>query len=95
MKETNKITYDFGKLKRFLTVVRLQMQDTILTLVKRCYVGLSEYLLAFVPTSVKITNPNNVENTYRETPVLQESRKLRGEQDDALIGLFLIDLVKT
>lgn len=23
MKETNKITYDFGKLKRFLTVVRL------------------------------------------------------------------------
>ena len=25
MKETNKITYDFGKLKRFLTVVRLVM----------------------------------------------------------------------
>jgi dynein heavy chain len=25
MKETSKITYDFGKLKRFLTVVRLMM----------------------------------------------------------------------
>ena len=25
MKETSKITYDFGKLKRFLTVVRLKM----------------------------------------------------------------------
>jgi dynein heavy chain len=37
MKETSKITYDFGKLKRFLTVVRLMMQDTVLTLVQRCY----------------------------------------------------------
>jgi len=25
MRETSKITYDFGKLKRFLTVVRLMM----------------------------------------------------------------------
>ena len=29
MKETSKITYDFGKLKRFLTLVRLMMQDTL------------------------------------------------------------------
>ncbi len=29
MKETSKITYDFGKLKRFLTVIRLMMQDTV------------------------------------------------------------------
>lgn len=33
MKETSKITYDFGKLKKFLTLVRLMMQDTILSLV--------------------------------------------------------------
>jgi dynein heavy chain len=32
MKETSKVTYDFGKLKRFLTVVRLVMQDTLLSL---------------------------------------------------------------
>jgi dynein heavy chain len=37
MKETSKITYDFGKLKRFLTVVRLMMQDTVLSVVKRNY----------------------------------------------------------
>jgi dynein heavy chain len=30
MQETSKITYDFGKLKRFLTLVRLMMQDTVL-----------------------------------------------------------------
>ena len=33
IKETSKITYDFGKLKRFLTVVRLMMQDTIQSIV--------------------------------------------------------------
>ena len=32
MKETSKVTYDFGKLKRFLTVVRLVIQDTLLSL---------------------------------------------------------------
>ncbi len=30
MQQTSKITYDFGKLKRFLTLVRLMMQDTVL-----------------------------------------------------------------
>lgn len=84
MKETNKITYDFGKLKRFLTVVRLQMQDTILTLVRRCYTGLSEYLLSFVPTEVKISNPNDVTNVYAGKKAEKE-----------IIGLFVIDLVKT
>lgn len=29
MKETNKLTYDFGKLKRFLTFVRLMMQNSL------------------------------------------------------------------
>jgi len=49
MKETSKITYDFGKLKRFLTVVRLMMQDTVLSLVRRCYVNLQKYILGFIP----------------------------------------------
>jgi len=35
MKETNRLTYEFGKLKRFLTVIRLSMQDTLYTLIHR------------------------------------------------------------
>ena len=34
MKETSKITYDFGKLKRFLTVVRLMMQVLYFIIIK-------------------------------------------------------------
>lgn len=34
MKESSKITYDFGKLKRLLTVIRLMMQDTVASLIR-------------------------------------------------------------
>jgi dynein heavy chain, axonemal len=37
MRETSKTTYDFGKLKRFLTVIRLMMQDTIATVIQKSY----------------------------------------------------------
>jgi len=60
MKETSKITYDFGKLKRFLTVVRLMMQDTLLSLVKRCYNGYYDFIRSFIPKEVLITSSSDV-----------------------------------
>ena len=87
MKETSKITYDFGKLKRFLTVVRLMMQDTVLTLVKRCYYKLYNYLLCFIPSNVVIKNPSSIENFYNEDS--KSAKKLEHRP------LFIIDLIKT
>lgn len=52
MQETSKITYDFGKLKRFLTVVRLMMQDSILALIKRNYQDLRAFILDFLPKKI-------------------------------------------
>ena len=52
MQETSKITYDFGKLKRFLTLVRLMMQDTVLTVTKRCFYEFRDNLLANIPKKV-------------------------------------------
>lgn len=52
MKETSKITYDFGKLKRFLTVVRLMMQDTLLTLVKGSFNNYTRAIRCFIPNKV-------------------------------------------
>jgi dynein heavy chain len=49
MKETSKVTYDFGKLKRFLTVVRLVMQDTLLSLVQKSYFSFYEFITSFIP----------------------------------------------
>lgn len=56
MQETSKITYDFGKLKRFLTVVRLMMQDTVLSVVKRCFLEFKDYLFFNVPKKVNVLN---------------------------------------
>jgi dynein heavy chain, axonemal len=64
MQETSKITYDFGKLKRFLTVVRLMMQDTVLSVVRRCFYEFKDYIEESLPKSVIVKNACEVENYY-------------------------------
>lgn len=86
MKETSKITYDFGKLKRFLTVVRLMMQDTVLTLVQRCYKKLEYVIISYIPKTVNITSPSNSENIYEDWQMRD------GMQPPPL---FAIELLKT
>lgn len=49
MKETSTITYNFGKLKRFLTVIRLMMQDTLTTLVNKSYREYYNLIHSFIP----------------------------------------------
>jgi dynein heavy chain, axonemal len=64
MQETSKITYDFGKLKRFLTVVRLMMQDTVLSVVKRCFYEFKDYIFENIPKNVNVKNACEVVNDY-------------------------------
>ena len=56
MQETSKITYDFGKLKRFLTVVRLMMQDTVLSVVRRCFYEFKDFITTSIPKRVVVRN---------------------------------------
>lgn len=78
MQETSKITYDFGKLKRFLTVVRLMMQDTVLSVVKRCFLQFRDYLAESIPKRVNVLNACEVTNHYlteEEERTLNEDHK--------------------
>ena len=63
--EPNKTTYDFGKLKKFLIMVRQMMQDVLYDMVKRNYYAFYDFLVASIPTSVEVKSPQQVENTYR------------------------------
>lgn len=81
MKETSKITYDFGKLKRFLTVVRLMMQDTVLTLVQQKYREFYNFIVSYIPTEVIINSAADIQNKYDRSQPQQP--------------LFIIDLLKT
>ena len=86
MKETNRLTYEFGKLKRFLTVVRLNMQDSLYSLVHSGLNNFKEYLLSFIPESVEIVNETKVINHYG--PVNPRFAKNLGKP------LMKIDMVK-
>ena len=71
------------------------MQDTVLSLVKRTFTTMVKYLLSFKPSKVVIENPNKVKNIYEESEFLSKHRKNKVDGEDPVIGLFLIDLVKT
>ena len=47
--ETSKETYEFGKLKKFLTLVNFMMQDTVLTLCKKSVQEFVSFMTAFCP----------------------------------------------
>ena len=64
MKETNRLTYEFGKLKRFLTVVRLIMQDTLRELLKRSLEEFVNYFRENIPQKVIIENDYKVINRF-------------------------------
>lgn len=97
MQETSKITYDFGKLKRFLTVVRLIMQDSLLFVVKKSYFNLRDYIFSFIPLEVKIENACDVTNSFvteEELKKLSPAEAERLKKKRYVEPLFLLDLVK-
>lgn len=75
MNETNKLTYEFGKLKRFLTVVRLMMQDSLKELLQTSLREFFEFFKTSLPNRVEIMSDFQVENYYEENqnklPLLQ------------------------
>ena len=62
------------------------MQDTILSLVKRCFYSFKDYILQFIPDEVRIKNPSDVVNVFHNlSDVLVKKKK----------PLFVIELNKT
>ena len=82
MQETSKITYDFGKLKRFLTVVRLMMQDTVLSVVRRCFYEFKAFIEESIPKRVVVRNACEAENYYLTE---DEEKQLNEEEKEKLI----------
>ena len=92
MKETSKITYDFGKLKRFLTVVRLMMQDTLLSLVRNNFDKYATLIRSFIPQKVEIFGTDSVRNFYSDGSVSDSLQILFSKNKKT--PLFQIDLMK-
>ena len=85
--DTSQTTYDFGKLKRFLTLMRLEMQDVLLTVAKREFYAFYNLIEYYVPESVQVVKAATVHNTFKPDPKLPPEKDKRG-------ALFQIDLIK-
>jgi len=93
MHETAKETYEFGKLKKFLTMVKLMMQDALFNLTFTSCYKFIDTLTSYVPASTVIESPSKVSNTFELT-----AEQLEIDPDYAKrnppIPLFAIDILK-
>ena len=87
LNETNKEAYEAGKLKKFLTQVKMMMQDTLLAITKRSVNQFVEEILKFLPKSVKIIDSNNVDNEF-----FTKEEKEANDQLKIPFPLFQIEL---
>ena len=70
--ETSKETYEFGKLKKFLTTVNFMMQDTILTLCKDSVKEFVEFMIKFIPIETDIISTSKVNNRFAKKAIISE-----------------------
>ena len=82
-----KDTYEHGKLKRFLTTVRIEMQDVLRILIRRSYESYCQTITHYIPGSVEIKSTNEVLNNFPGNDQDSENKKTP-------TALFLIDLIK-
>lgn len=67
--ESSKETYEFGKLKKFLTLVNFMMQDTVLNLSKKSVDEFVTFIMSYIPDETFITNTAKVENKFHDRKV--------------------------
>ncbi|OMJ85153.1 hypothetical protein SteCoe_13621 [Stentor coeruleus] len=91
--ETAKETYEFGKLKKYLTMVKIMMQDTLFTMTHRSLHKFVEMIGRYIPSIVKISTPKEVSNEFELT-----SEQLLIDPEHAKnnppIPLIAIDILK-
>ena len=88
--ETSKETYEFGKLKKFLTLVNFMMQDTVLNMCKNSVHEFVEFMLHFIPDETFISSAAVVTNKFKRF----EGMEIDEEDDNIPIGDDDLDGVK-
>ena len=74
--EDEKESYEFGKLKKFLSLVNFMMQDTVLNLCKASVYEFVDYMKDFIPDETLITSASVVQNNF------PKKVKAEGEDED-------------
>ena len=70
--EKSKATYEFGKLKKFLTLVNFMMQDTVLNICKDSVKSFVSFVLDLCPVSTEIVDTHDVRNSFNKKKLTPE-----------------------
>lgn len=91
--ETAKETYEFGKLKKYLTMVKIMMQDSLFTLTHKSLHKFVDTLEKFIPNDVTVYSPKEVRNLFDLT---EEQLSIDPEyaRNNPPIPLIAIDILK-
>ena len=91
--ETAKETYEFGKLKKYLTMVKIMMQDSLFTLTHKSLYKFVDALQMYIPEKVTIVSPTEIQNVFSLT---QEQLEIDPEyaKNNPPIPLIAIDILK-
>jgi dynein heavy chain len=66
LNETSKEIYEMGKLKKFLTLVKFMMENTLLYMTQDSVENFVKIILEFVPESVDVKDSYTVENKFNK-----------------------------
>lgn len=61
--------YQMGKLKKFLKLINLKMQDTLNFMILKNYKELLEFVLKYVPTRIEVNGEDDVQTYYGDYKV--------------------------
>jgi dynein heavy chain len=64
LKNANPMNYSVGKLKSFMNLVKLEMQDSLKYLIVENFNNYVAFIQSFIPKEVKITDENDVVNIF-------------------------------
>jgi dynein heavy chain len=64
LKNANPMNYSVGKLKSFMNLVKLEMQDSLKYLIVENFNNYVTFIQSFIPKEVKITDENDVVNIF-------------------------------
>ena len=91
--ETAKETYEFGKLKKYLTMVKIMMQDTLFTTTHRSLHKFVEVISRYIPVRVNISSPKEVTNEFELTAqqLLTDPEHARNNPPIPLIAIDILN----
>ena len=81
LKVASKEIYEYLKLKKYMTVVKLVMQDTLNFLVTKSMTKYVEFFESYIPEDVIITDVNKVENIFKKIENTDDDDKLNSTND--------------